>query len=118
MYVRIGYWLLLGIQIFKFAVDGFCSDSCFAFDSAAVDPRPEAAGGGYGGVEESNYAAAVLAKNQISNGRARWRTMPMACVHYGGCVVGLSMSAVLHGEHERDELRIGSFFVKFVVFWV
>jgi hypothetical protein len=37
---------LPGIQIFKFAVDGFCSDSCFAFESAAVGPRPEAAGSG------------------------------------------------------------------------
>jgi hypothetical protein len=69
-------------------------------------------------VEESNYAAVALAKNQISIGRARRRTMPMACVCYGGCVVGLSTSAVLRGEHESDELRIGLFFVKFVVFWV
>ncbi len=30
----------------NFSVDEFCSDSCFAFDSAAVGPRPEAAGGG------------------------------------------------------------------------
>jgi hypothetical protein len=42
----------------------------------------------------------------------------MACVRYGGCVVGLSTLAVLRGERESDELRIGSFFVKFVVFWV
>jgi hypothetical protein len=69
-------------------------------------------------VEESNYAAAALAKNQISIGRARRRMMSMACVCYGGCVVGLSMPAVLRGERESDKLRIGSFFVKFVVFWV
>ncbi len=69
-------------------------------------------------MEESNYAAAVLAKNQISIGWAQRRTMPMACVCYGGCVVGLSTSAVLRGEHESNELQIGSFFVKFVVFWV
>jgi hypothetical protein len=69
-------------------------------------------------VEESNYAAAALAKNQISIGQARWRTMPMACVCYGGCVVGLSTSAVLRGERESDKLQIGLFFVKFVVFWV
>ncbi len=69
-------------------------------------------------MEESNYAAAALAKNQISIGRARRRTMPMAYVRYGGCVVGLSMLAVLCGERESNKLRIGSFFVKFVVFWV
>jgi hypothetical protein len=55
-------------------------------------------------VEESNYAAAALAKNQISIGRAQRQTMPMACVRYGGCVVGLSTLAVLRGEHESDEL--------------
>ncbi len=69
-------------------------------------------------MEESNYAAAALAKNQISIGWAWRRTMPMACVHYGGCVVGLSTLAVLRGERESNELRIGLFFVKFVVFWV
>ncbi len=69
-------------------------------------------------MEESNYAAAALAKKQILIGRERRRTMPMACVCYGGCVVGLSTSAVLRGERESGELRIGLFFVRFVVFWV
>ncbi len=69
-------------------------------------------------MEESNYAMAGLAKNQILIGWARRQTMPMACVCYGGCVVGLSTLAVLRGEHESNELQIGLFFVKFVVFWV
>jgi hypothetical protein len=69
-------------------------------------------------VEESNYAAAMLAKNQITIDRAQRRTMPMACVCYCGCVVGLSLSAVLRGEREGDKLRKGSFFVEFVVFWI
>ncbi len=69
-------------------------------------------------MEESNNAAAVLAKNQILIGWARRWMMPMACVRYGGCVVGLSTLVVLRGERESDELQIRSFFVKFVVFWV
>ncbi len=69
-------------------------------------------------MEESNSAAAALAKNQISIGRARRRPMPMACVRYGSCVVGLSTLAVLRGERESNKLRIGVVFVKFVVFWV
>ena len=60
-------------------------------------------------MEESNYAAATLAKNQITIDRAQRRTMPMACVRYCGCVVGLSLSAVLRGEREGDELQKGSF---------
>ncbi len=69
-------------------------------------------------MEESNYAAATLAKNQITIDRAQRWTMPMACVCYCGCVVGLSPSAVLRGEREGDELRKWSFFVEFVVFWI
>ncbi len=55
-------------------------------------------------MEESNYAAAMLAKNQITIDRAQQRMMPMACVCYCGCVVGLSLLAVLRGEREGDEL--------------
>ena len=69
-------------------------------------------------MEESNYAAEMLAKNQIPIDRAQQQTMPMACVRYCGCVVGLSPSAVLRGEREGDELRKGSFFVEFIVFWI
>ncbi len=69
-------------------------------------------------MEESNYAAATLAKNQITIDRAQRRTMPMDCVRYCGCVVGLSPLAVLRGEREGNELRKGRFFVEFIVFWI
>ncbi len=69
-------------------------------------------------MEESDFAAAALAKNWISIGRVRRRTMPMVCVCYGGCVVRLTLLAVLRGERVSNKLQIGSILREFVVFWV
>ncbi len=71
-----------------------------------------------GGVEESDFAAAALAKNWISIGQVRRRTMPMVYVCYGGCVVRLTSLAVLREERVSNKLQIGSFLREFVVFWV
>ena len=69
-------------------------------------------------MDESDFAAAALAKNWIKIGRVRRRTMPMVCVRYGGCVVRLTSSAVLRGELVSDKLQIGSILREFIVFWV
>ena len=69
-------------------------------------------------MKERDDAAAALAKNRMSIGWERWRTMPMVCVCYGGCVVGLSLSAVMREERVSNKLRIGTILGEFVVFWV
>jgi hypothetical protein len=38
---------------------------------------------------KNTYAEVTLGKNLILVGRVRRRTMPMACTHYVGCVLGL-----------------------------
>jgi hypothetical protein len=55
-------------------------------------------------VKERDDAAAALAKNRMSIGRERRRTMPMVCICYGGCVVGLSSSAVMCEERVSNKL--------------
>ena len=55
-------------------------------------------------MKERDDAVAALAKNRMSIGWERWRTMPMVCVCYGGCVVGLSSSAVMREERVSNKL--------------
>jgi hypothetical protein len=44
--------------------------------------------------------------------------MPMVCVCYGGCIVRLTLLAVLRGERVSNKLQIRSILREFVVFWV
>jgi hypothetical protein len=58
---------------------------------------------------KNTYVEVMLGKNQILVGRVWRRTVPMACTHYVGCVLGLLLLGGWREEPECDELQNGRF---------
>ncbi len=71
-----------------------------------------ATGGGFGWPREEGenaYAVATLGKIPILIGRVRGQTMPMACTHYGGCILELLLLTEWRREPKCGELQNGYF---------
>jgi hypothetical protein len=76
----------------------------------AVGWQSAAVPGGAGDDEGEDSVAVLLGKNSIAAKQARWRTMAMGSVYYGGCGVVVVFFVGWRREPECNELRKGCFF--------